>query len=331
MLAATTREGDLCASNREAARRLSTIPGVASAFTAANVTARAAARPQHLLLTLLGDYWLECSQALPSTALVRLLAEFGVRESNARAALSRLARKDLLVATRRGRRTAYALSGRGLLTLREGTDRIFGLGVAGRAWDGRWTLVTFSVPEESRSLRGVLRTRLRWLGFAPLVDAVWIAPGDLRVPASGVIEELGVPTSTIVFGEVWGQSASEVARAWRLDEVQERYRGFLARFAPVVRRVERGGLPPRLALTLRTALMDEWRTFPAMDPELPAELLPASWPAAAARELFEGLYDALAGEAAQAFRELVAVDDPEAAGLARAHSSTGVLHARHDR
>ncbi|MGH8920218.1 MAG: hypothetical protein ACRD0H_18115, partial [Actinomycetes bacterium] len=62
------------------------------------ITARAAARPQHLVVTLLGDFWLERTEALPSTALVRLLAAFGVTEANARAALSRLARKDLLVA-----------------------------------------------------------------------------------------------------------------------------------------------------------------------------------------------------------------------------------------
>ncbi|MGH3847426.1 MAG: PaaX family transcriptional regulator, partial [Pseudonocardiaceae bacterium] len=205
------------------------------------ITARAAARPQHLLVTLLGDFWLERTQALPSTAMVRLLAAFGVSEANARAALSRLARKDLLVATRQGRRTAYALSEHGLQTLREGTDRIFGFGAGDHGWDGRWTLVTFSVPEESRSLRGALRTRLRWRGFAALMDAVWIAPGDHRDAAGGLVSELGVRTSTIVYGEVWGQSSTEVARAWRLDEVGERYRGFLAEFGPAVRQAADGG------------------------------------------------------------------------------------------
>ncbi|MGH3161846.1 MAG: PaaX family transcriptional regulator C-terminal domain-containing protein, partial [Streptosporangiaceae bacterium] len=75
------------------------------------------------------------------------------------------------------------------------------------------------------------------------------------------------------------------------------------------------------ALVLRTALMDEWRTFPSVDPELPAELLPPGWPAPAARVLFGQLYDALGPQAEQAFRQLVAVDDPDLATLAEAHST----------
>lgn len=298
-------------------------------FGIEETAARAAARPQHLLVTLLGDFWLERPEALPSTALVRLLAAFGVTEPNARAALSRLARKDLLLATRQGRRTAYALSERGLQTLREGTERIFSFGAGGQAWDGRWTVVTFSVPEENRSVRGTLRTRLRWLGFAAREDATWIAPGDLRVPAGRLVEELGVPASTIVYGEVWGQSGPEVAQTWGLEEVELRYRSFLAEFGPAARRVTNGDISTGEALVLRTALMDEWRTFPAMDPELPPELLPADWPAAAARELFGLLYDALGPGAEQECRRLIAVDDSELAALASAHSSTEAINARH--
>jgi phenylacetic acid degradation operon negative regulatory protein len=51
-----------------------------------------AARPQHLLLTPLGDYWYRRHEAISSTALVSLLYAFGVSEQNARAALSRLAK-----------------------------------------------------------------------------------------------------------------------------------------------------------------------------------------------------------------------------------------------
>src|SRR5215472_7508770 len=45
-------------------------------------------RPPRLLLTLLGDYWWRRTEPLPSAALVALLAEFGVSDSAARAALS---------------------------------------------------------------------------------------------------------------------------------------------------------------------------------------------------------------------------------------------------
>ena len=66
----------------------------------------AAERPPRLLLTLLGDYWWQRTEPLPSAAIVALLAEFGVSDSAARAALSRLTRNELLVTSKTGRRTS---------------------------------------------------------------------------------------------------------------------------------------------------------------------------------------------------------------------------------
>jgi DNA-binding transcriptional ArsR family regulator len=71
-----------------------------------------AQRPPRLLLTLLGDYWWQRTESLPSAAIVGLLAEFGVSDSAARAALSRLTRNGLLVTSRSGRRTFVRLSRR---------------------------------------------------------------------------------------------------------------------------------------------------------------------------------------------------------------------------
>ena len=48
----------------------------------------AAQRPPRLLLTLLGDYWWQRTEPLPSAAIVALLAEFSVSDSAARAALA---------------------------------------------------------------------------------------------------------------------------------------------------------------------------------------------------------------------------------------------------
>src|SRR6201982_4145196 len=71
-----------------------------------------AQRPPRLLLTLLGDYWWQRTEPLPSAAIVALLAEFGVSDSAARAALSRLTRNGLLVTSKTGRRTYSPLSAR---------------------------------------------------------------------------------------------------------------------------------------------------------------------------------------------------------------------------
>ena len=49
---------------------------------------------------------------------------------------------------------------------------------------GVWTFVTFSLPEELRSLRSRLRSTLTWEGFAPLRDGLWVAPGEIDLGAA---------------------------------------------------------------------------------------------------------------------------------------------------
>lgn len=285
-----------------------------------------ASRPQHLLLTLLGDHWFPRYEDLPSTALVTLLAEFGVSESNARAALSRLGRRGLLVSHREGRRTSYGLTAEGMRALDVGTQQIFSFATRTPAWDGQWTLVAFSVPEEQRTLRSSLRTRLGWLGFAAVFDAVWAAPGDRETDAAALLAEMGVRSATVIVGRASALTpGGDPAAAWDLGELREHYDEFLARFAPLRDPARSGALEPAHALVARTAVIDVWREFPGIDPELPTELLPARWPQREARELFAELYDVLAEPATTRVREIVASSSPERADLVAFHTTGNAL------
>src|SRR5438046_3326599 len=136
----------------------------------------AAQRPPRLLLTLLGDYWWQRTEPLPSAAIVALLAEFGVSDSAARAALSRLTRNGLLVTSKTGRRTFSRLSSRAAAILDDGARRIFSFGAASQPWDGMWSLVAFSIPEDNQAARGGLRKQLLLRGCAPLVCDSVVSP-----------------------------------------------------------------------------------------------------------------------------------------------------------
>ena len=156
-----------------------------------------AQRPPRLLLTLLGDYWWQRTEPLPSAAIVALLAEFGVSDSAARAALSRLTRNRLLVTSKIGRRTFVRLSQRAAQILDEGARHIFSFGADTQPpWDGMWSLVAFSIPEHNRAARDALRKQLRWLGFAPLYDGLWVAPRDRAAEVIAQLAELGITTAT---------------------------------------------------------------------------------------------------------------------------------------
>src|SRR6185312_11307765 len=156
----------------------------------------AAQRPPRLLLTLLGDYWWQRTEPLPSAAIVALLAEFGVSDSAARAALSRLTRNGLLVTSRSGRRTFVRLSSRAADILDDGARRIFSFGAPTPPWDGMWSLVAFSIPENNRAARDELRKELRWRGFAPLYDGLWVSPRDHAAEVIGRLKDLGITTAT---------------------------------------------------------------------------------------------------------------------------------------
>ena len=194
-----------------------------------------------------------------------------------------------------------------------------------------WSLVAFSIPEDNRAARDALRKQLRWLGFAPLYDGLWLSPRDHAPEVIGYLKELDITTATAFRATSVPASVPAEwdipARAWDLDGLCSRYEGFIA-FARRLREETRAGqVPPMDALIARTRVMDEWRAFPGLDPDLPAELLPSAWPRAEARELFIGCYDLLGPLAARRIRQIISRYSPELAGLAAYHSSELKLSA----
>src|SRR5208282_2340136 len=103
------------------------------------------------------------------------------------------------------------------------------------------------------------------------------------------------------------------ARAWDLAGLRDRYQEF-TEFAGLLRdQTVAGEITTADALVARTRVMNEWRAFPAMDPDLPYELLPPAWPRAAARDLFITCYDLLGPLAARRVRQIIARYSPELA------------------
>jgi len=281
------------------------------------------ARPQHLIMNLFGDYWWGQTAHLPSAALVALAGEFDISSTSARAALSRLGRRGLLSSSKVGRRTFYGPSPRTEAAMQEGADRIFSFAVADPcSWDGTWLVVTFSVPEEQRDVRHALRMRLRWLGFAALYDGVWVSPRAGVAATAAAIRECGVRQASLFRAtSLCSAGESGLGRnplsAWNLGEVRQAYDDFIARFEPVYERVVSGEIRAGEALIERTAITDTWRLFPALDPDLPAEILPDGWPRQRAYEIFSLLYDSLGPLAEARIRQIISRYAPDLAGLAR--------------
>jgi phenylacetic acid degradation operon negative regulatory protein len=275
------------------------------------------ARPQRLLSTLLGDYWFARSEYLPSSALREVLACFAISETGARAAIQRLAHRGMLVAERRGRRTAYAVAPSVLARLERTIADLFAAPYTS-GWDGRWSVVTFTVPEERQSQRRAFRQALRKHGYGALFDAVWVAPYGASEDAIWLAAECGVSSvASFETSDIRGLSAREiVSSAFDVERLAAEHATFLARWADV--RVDDVRGPD--ALVMRTDLMSEWRAIVRRAPRLPRELLPEVWPGAQAYECCARLYDALGPEAESAMRRIIEKHDAVLAGHVSHHT-----------
>ncbi len=258
-------------------------------------------------MTLFGAYVKDAPPPAWSGGLVDILAAFGYSAGAARVALNRVVERKLLERHRDGRFISYASTPRLLELIAVGERRLRQL-VLDEPWDGTWTLVWYSIPEEQRRQRHRLSRRLRYLGFGPLEDSTWIAPGDHSEEVEPYLQRLDVRERTGMFvGRHAIAPEAIVARAWECDELVLRYRLFVEEFAPFAERA----LTDEEAFVARTRLANTFRRFPYLDPGLPADIFPAADDRAAAITLFLQLYPALEEQAQRYFDEVTRRTAPE--------------------
>jgi phenylacetic acid degradation operon negative regulatory protein len=216
-----------------------------------------------------------------------------------RSCLRRLVGEGLFVREGVGQRAVYRPTDAGLRALSAMGDRAVrahAQDAASDAWDGRWHLVAFAVPEARRTARDALRDHLGALGGAPVHNGLYVSPHAWHKDVAAIATDLGVAdhvtlasTDELIVG---GESdpPAIAAALWPLAGLAERYQAFIdrwsavdARLAEMQRRHER--LPDTAFLPGALAMALAYRGCLQADPLLPAELLPRPWPGREARDL----------------------------------------------
>jgi phenylacetic acid degradation operon negative regulatory protein len=269
---------------------------------------RPTVRTQFLIFHLFGDYVLPRDRRAWTSGLIDLLRVLGVSERAARSTLSRMKRKGWLESTKDGRRSAYNLTPRGRALLEEGSRRLFDPRPKG--WDGHWHVVIYSLPQEQRSLRRELRTRLSWLGYGMLLPGIMVSATARSAQVCALLRELGAEPYVYFFtGSHLEQLGDReiVARCWDLEEINRRYGQFIQRHQGDLEAMRRShrrgdGLQAESGFVYRFWVTYEYSSFPRLDPNLPDELIPTGWLGDEAAELLAE-YRALTRAPAEDFIE----------------------------
>jgi phenylacetic acid degradation operon negative regulatory protein len=243
--------------------------------------------PNTVVFALFAQYVLPRGGEVWLGSLIKAMATLGISEAAARSAILRMKKRSILESQRLGRRTFYWMADAGMRQLNIGGFR-FSL-PSEKAWDGKWTIVVYSVPEEQRDLRDALRSSLKWWGFGSLAPGTWISTRVLMPEIESDLRELGVWEYVSVFKSKYlgpEEPSDIVAKAFpELDTFEAGYRDYIAKAKAVLQDLEAGLLGDEACFAIRMHNLWEIYTVAKDDPILPPALLPEDWPRFEAIEL----------------------------------------------
>jgi phenylacetic acid degradation operon negative regulatory protein len=268
------------------------------------------ASARSLLLTVLGEFVHPRHSSVWTATLLDALGAVGVEQKSARQALSRTASEGLLTSSRHGRRVLWELTPEGAQLLEEGTRRIYGFMRERHPWDGRWLVLSVPIPETQRQLRHRLRTRLTWLGLGSPTSGLWVSPDTTKSAAvHDVVRRLGLETRAFAWigpASGIGDEGTLLTSAWDLADVEDRYLAFLQTFGSL------DAASPADAFVAQVEMVQAWRRFPFLDPDLPAELLDHDWPGPRAAAAFHDRHTTWHRQAQAEWDRLDAAAGPKA-------------------
>jgi phenylacetic acid degradation operon negative regulatory protein len=242
-----------------------------------------------LLLVVIGEFVWPAGQAAWSATLITALSEFGIEPNAARKAMQRTSAMGIMSSGRHGNRVRWSVAPRGDRILSSGWERTYGWHTRDTGWDGRWLVLSVTVPESQRKLRHHLQSRLAWAGLGSPVPGEWLTPhAERAAQVAEIVRDLELEGQAHSFtGELGplGDPTRLVRAAWDLDGLRDDYERFVETYARLEPQTDSEHFRARVQL------VQDWRRFPYLDPDLPAAFLPGSWPGPEASRLFTERYE----------------------------------------
>ena len=237
------------------------------------------------------DYIQHFGSAITPRAMVRLTSELGISPNATRAALCRLAKQGWLQRTTDDTQTYYLLTKVGRERLEEVHPRIFS--PRHGTWDGRWTVLTYSVPERLARYRDRLRRELTFLGYGSMTPATWISPNPLVDVTLRHLSLRNLDQYVHLFRAQQASSqppTSLMKHCYNLDAVQRSYGKFIKTWRGYREKITAEKPTDSMCFVAKIRLLYDFGDFLYLDPFLPSELLPSGWLGYEACRIFRDSY-----------------------------------------
>lgn len=231
-----------------------------------------------VLSVLLGAHpaWASASE------LIRLTADFGIKETTLRVALTRMVTAGDLIRSADG----YRLSDR-LLARQRRQDEA--MRPRTRAWRGNWHVLIVTSAGANARARAALRTSMHHQRFGELREGVWMRPDNLDLNL-----ESDVAARVRVLSARDEAPAQLACQLWDLLGWAEAGHRLLDEMAQLAADADIPGRFVAAAAMVRHLLTD---------PMLPAELLPEAWPGTRLRAAYHDFATELAKRREKAEQE----------------------------
>ncbi|EEE47170.2 PaaX family transcriptional regulator C-terminal domain-containing protein [Roseibium alexandrii] len=221
-----------------------------------------------LIVTIYGDIVEPRGGTLWMGDLITLCGQFGVNESLVRTAVSRLVARGQLEGARNGRRSYYRLTDAAGIEFQSASEQIFG------PPDSDCDLL-FIVQPDRTDHQGLADQ-----GFGAVSETLFVgADRPSRITSGACFKACPDQRSEKEVAEM-------LNKVFGLDQLAARYRSFYKR----IEALDCFGLSGLETVTIRLAMVHEFRAIRLKDPRLPPSVLPVDWDGLSARRLFAEKY-----------------------------------------
>lgn len=204
--------------------------------------------------------------------------------------LARLAQRGYLKKTKRKEGIEFSLTASGKKEIPP--DPVF-IQRPQRAWDSKWRLVLFDIPEEKRKSKEQFLSGLKEMGFGRIQNSVYVSVHDVIDKVKNLAKSQGISEqiNVMLVEELGIDDERKFAQGvWNLEKLAKKYKEFVERNKNGYQGAE--FTSDILRYWLKKTRY-EYLSILHEDPLLPKELLPSGWMGYEAQKVWEQMEEIL--------------------------------------